>query len=36
MRDAPETVRQIHEDYFNVGADIATTNRFWTNSVKLG
>jgi len=36
MRDAPETVREIHEDYFRVGADIATTNSFWTNSVKLG
>lgn len=36
MRDAPETVRAIHEDYFRAGADIATTNSFWTNSVKLG
>ena len=36
MRDAPEIVREVHEDYFNAGADIATTNSFWTNSVKLG
>ena len=36
MRDAPETVRAIHEDYFRAGADIATTNSFWTNAVKLG
>jgi len=36
MRDAPETVRAIHDDYFKAGADIATTNSFWTNSVKLG
>jgi S-methylmethionine-dependent homocysteine/selenocysteine methylase len=36
MRDAPEIVREIHEDYFKAGADIATTNSFWTNSVKLG
>ncbi len=36
MRDAPEVVRAVHEDYFRVGADIATTNSFWTNSVKLG
>src|SRR5262249_3593563 len=36
LRDAPETVRAIHEDYFGAGADIATTNSFWTNSVKLG
>jgi len=36
MRDAPEIVREVHEAYFKVGADIATTNSFWTNSVKLG
>ena len=36
MRDAPEVVREIHEDYFKAGADIATTNSFWTNSVRLG
>jgi methionine synthase I (cobalamin-dependent) len=36
MRDAPEIVREIHEDYFKAGADIATTNSFWTNSLKLG
>jgi S-methylmethionine-dependent homocysteine/selenocysteine methylase len=36
MRDAPATVRAVHEDYFRAGADIATTNSFWTNSVKLG
>jgi S-methylmethionine-dependent homocysteine/selenocysteine methylase len=35
MRDAPEIVREIHEDYFRAGADIATTNSFWTNSIKL-
>jgi homocysteine S-methyltransferase len=35
MRDAPETVRAVHDDYFRAGADIATTNSFWTNSVKL-
>ena len=36
LRDAPETVRQVHEDYLHAGADIHTTNSFWTNSVKLG
>ena len=36
LRDAPETVRQVHEDYLRAGADIHTTNSFWTNSVKLG
>lgn len=35
IRDAPEIVREVHEDYFRVGADIVTTNSFWTNSVKL-
>jgi len=36
MRDAPGTVRDVHEDYFKAGADIATTNSFWTNAIKLG
>ncbi len=36
MRDAPEVVREVHDDYFKAGADIAITNSFWTNSVKLG
>lgn len=36
MRDAPDTVREVHDDYFRAGADIAITNSFWTNSVKLG
>ncbi len=36
MRDAPEVVREVHEDYLKVGADILITNSFWTNSVKLG
>lgn len=36
MRDAPEVVRAVHDDYFEAGADLAITNSFWTNSVKLG
>ena len=36
MRDAPGTVREVHEDYLRLGADIVITNSFWTNSVKLG
>ncbi|MDG2482726.1 MAG: homocysteine S-methyltransferase family protein [Alphaproteobacteria bacterium] len=36
MRDAPDVVREVHEDYLKVGADILITNSFWTNSVKLG
>lgn len=36
MRDAPEMVRAVHEDYLQAGADILITNSFWTNGVKLG
>ena len=36
MRDAPEAVRAVHEDYLRVGAEMVTTNSFWTNRVKLG
>ena len=36
MGDAPDIVREVHEDYLNAGADILTTNSFWTNSFKLG
>ncbi len=36
MRDAPGTVRAVHEDYLRIGCDIITTNSFWTNTVKLG
>ena len=35
MRDAPEVVRAIHEDYLRVGADIVTCNSFWTNRPML-
>ncbi|MBI4218633.1 MAG: homocysteine S-methyltransferase family protein [Chloroflexi bacterium] len=33
--EAPEVVRQVHEDYFRVGADIVTSNSFWTNRMRL-
>ena len=36
MGDAPDIVREVHEDYLRAGADILTTNSFWTNSFKLG
>ena len=36
MRDAPDLVRAVHEDYLGIGCDIITTNSFWTNTVKLG
>ena len=35
MRDAPDQVRAVHEDYLRVGAQIVTTNRFWTNPGRL-
>ncbi len=35
MGDAPEIVRQVHEDYLRVGVDIITTNSFWTNRPRL-
>ena len=33
--DAPDAVRAVHEDYLRVGADIITTNSFWTNRTRL-
>jgi len=33
--DAPDLVRQVHEDYLRVGAEIITSNNFWTNRPKL-
>ena len=35
MRDAPDQVRAVHEDYLRVGAQIITTNSFWTNPGRL-
>jgi S-methylmethionine-dependent homocysteine/selenocysteine methylase len=35
MGDAPALVREIHEDYFRVGADIVTTNSYNTNRGQL-
>jgi S-methylmethionine-dependent homocysteine/selenocysteine methylase len=34
--DAPNLVRQVHEDYLRLGADIITSNSFWTNRPRLG
>ncbi len=34
--DAPDAVRAVHEDYLRVGADIITTNSFWSNRTRLG
>ena len=36
LGDAPELVREVHEDYLREGADIITTNSFWTNRERLG
>lgn len=33
--DAPGIVRQVHTDYLGVGADIVTSNSFWTSRVRL-
>jgi homocysteine S-methyltransferase len=35
LRDAPDRVKEVHEDYLRVGADIITTNSFWTNRFRL-
>ena len=36
LGEAPDLVRQVHEDYLNVGADIIITNSFWTNQTRMG
>ena len=33
--DAPDMVRVVHEDYLRAGADIITTNSFWSNRTRL-
>jgi len=33
--DAPDAVRAVHEDYLRAGADIITTNSFWSNRTRL-
>lgn len=32
---APDIVRQVHEDYFNAGADIVETNTFQANAIRM-
>jgi len=34
--DAPDVVRAVHGDYLRAGADIITTNSFWSNRTRLG
>ena len=33
--DAPNVVRQVHEEYLRLGADIIISNNFWTSRPKL-
>src|SRR5688572_15763427 len=33
--DAPNLVRQVHEDYLRLGADLITSNNFWTSRPRL-
>jgi S-methylmethionine-dependent homocysteine/selenocysteine methylase len=33
--DTPDMVRAVHEDYFSGGADMVTSNSFWTTRPKL-
>ena len=33
--DAPDAVRAVHEDYLRAGAEIITTNSFWSNRTRL-
>jgi S-methylmethionine-dependent homocysteine/selenocysteine methylase len=33
--DAPDVVRQVHEDYLRLGADLITSNNFWTSRPRL-
>lgn len=35
LGDAPEIIRQVHEDYLHEGADIISINSFWTNRPRL-
>ena len=35
-KSAPEVVRQVHADYLAGGADVITTNTFWSNRSRMG
>ena len=36
LGEAPDVVRQVHEDYLEAGADIIITNSFWANRTRMG
>ena len=33
--DNPDVVQQVHQDYLRVGADIITSNNFWTTPTAM-
>ena len=35
LGEAPDLVRQVHEDYLRAGADIIISNSFWTNPTRM-
>ena len=35
LGEAPEVVRQVHDDYLNAGAEIIITNSFWSNRTRM-
>ena len=36
LGEAPDVVREVHEDYLRAGADIIITNSFWANRTRMG
>ena len=36
LGEAPDVVRQVHEDYLEAGADIIITNSFWASRTRMG
>ena len=36
LGEAPDIVREVHEDYLRTGADIIITNSFWANRTRMG
>ena len=36
LGEAPDVVREVHEDYLKAGADIIITNSFWANRTRMG
>ena len=36
LGEAPDIVRQVHEDYLTAGADVIITNSFWSNRTRMG